>query len=83
MSPRMNEGDIVIVRKQDTIESGQIGIVMVDGENATVKQVVVKNDGIELRGFNPKFEPLNYNMHDVMNLPVKIIGRVVECRQKY
>ena len=83
MSPRMQEGDIVIVKKQDTIECGQIGIVLVNGDEATVKRVIFRPDGIELHGFNPSFTPLKYTTQEIMSLPVKIIGRVVECRSKF
>jgi len=83
MEPRMEEGDIVIVRKQETIENGQVAIVLVNGYEATVKEVHITSDGIELRGYNENFEMIKYSAMDIMSLPVKIIGRVVECRQKY
>ena len=83
MEPRMEEGDIVIVRKQETIENGQVAIVLVNGYEATVKEVHITSDGIELRGYNENFETIRYSAMDIMSLPVKIIGRVVECRQKY
>lgn len=40
MEPRICEGDIVIVRKQDDVESGEIAIVMVNGDNATIKRLL-------------------------------------------
>lgn len=39
MEPRMLEGDVVIVRKQDDVESGDIAIVLVNGDEATVKKI--------------------------------------------
>ena len=83
MEPEMRAGDIVIVRKQETIENGQIGIVLVNGDEATVKQVFLKPEGLELVGFNPSFQPLVFMALDIINKPVKIIGRVIECRKKY
>ena len=38
MEPRVLEGDVVIVRKQSCVESGEIGIIMVNGEDATMKK---------------------------------------------
>ncbi|MBR5310749.1 MAG: helix-turn-helix domain-containing protein [Oscillospiraceae bacterium] len=83
MEPRMFEGDIVIVRVQDTVEQGEIAVVMVNGEEATVKKVQFLKDGIMLRPFNTSFDPIFYSCADMENLPVRIFGKVVECRQKY
>ncbi len=83
MEPRMWDGDVVIVRRQDTIENGEVAVVMVDGGEATVKKVQFQKDGILLRPFNPDFEPLFYSRGEIENIPVRIFGKVVECRQKY
>lgn len=39
MEPRMMEGDVVIVRRQDDVDSGDVAIVLVNGDEATVKRV--------------------------------------------
>lgn len=83
MSPRMCEGDVVIVKKQNTIENFQIGIVLVNGHDATCKKIRFTSDGIMLIGLNPDFQPITYSAQEIMSLPVQIIGRVIECRQKY
>lgn len=84
MEPKMSEGDIVIVRHQDTVENGQIAIVLVNGDEATVKKVKFRDDGIELIAFNSYvYEPHFYSKKEIAELPVKIIGRVVELRAKF
>lgn len=84
MEPQMSEGDVVIVRKQEDIDSGQIGIILVNGDEATVKKVVKKEHGIMLIPFNSdNYDPWFYDEFDIQFKPVKIIGRVVECRKKY
>lgn len=84
MEPQMSEGDVVIVRKQDDIDSGQIGIVLVNGDEATVKKVLKKEKGIMLVPFNSdKYEPWYYDQYDIETKPVRIVGRVVELRKKY
>lgn len=84
MEPKMTEGDIVIVRHQDSVESGQIAIVLVNGDEATVKKVIFREGGIELVAFNSfVYEPHFYTAKEVQELPVKIIGRVVELRAKF
>lgn len=83
MEPKMSKGDIVIVRKQQTIRSGEIGIVMVGDGEATCKKIQIRPDGIMLISTNPKYEPMYYNAEQVESLPVSIIGKVIELRAKF
>ena len=84
MEPEMREGDLVIVHKQDYFDSGDICIVLVNGNEATVKKVIKSDQGLTLIGFNPVvYPPHFYNAHEVESLPVRIIGKVEEIRRKY
>lgn len=83
MAPRIQNGDIVIVRKQETAESGDICVVMVNGFDATLKQIKRDYNGISLVPFNPDYKPMFYSNKDIEELPIKIIGKVVELRGKF
>ena len=83
MEPRICEGDIVIVRKQDDVDSGEIAIVMVNGDNATIKRLLKYEDGIRLMPTNPAYEPLYFTNDEILEKPVKVLGKVIENRQKY
>lgn len=83
MEPRMREGDVVIVRKQDIAESGETVVVLVNGDSATVKKIKYGPDGITLLPTNPSFDPIFYSASEVESLPVRVIGKVVELRAKY
>lgn len=83
MEPRMREGDVVIVRKQDTADSGDTVVVLVNGDSATVKKIKIGSDGIMLISSNPSYDPMFYSTADVEQLPVRVIGRVVELRAKF
>lgn len=83
MEPRMCEGDVVIVRKQDDAESGDIVIAMINGDDATCKRLRKYRDGIELISNNPSYDPMFFNNEDIEKKPVKIIGKVVELRGKF
>lgn len=83
MEPRICEGDILIVKRQDDCESGDIAIVMVNGNDATVKRLMKYADGIRLIPNNPAYEPIYFTNEDITAKPVRIIGKVVENRQKY
>lgn len=83
MEPRMMEGDVVIVRKQETAETGDTVVVMVNGDSATVKKIKYGSDGISLIPTNPAYDVQFYSAQDVESLPVRVIGKVVELRAKY
>ncbi len=83
MEPRMVDGDVVIVRKQETVENGDTAVVLVNGDEATVKKFYRTDAGIKLVATNPKYDPLFYTPDEVNTLPVQIIGKVVELRAKF
>lgn len=83
MSPRISENDIVIVHAQSDADSGDIVIVQINGDTATCKKLVKHKGGISLISFNPAYEPMVYTNEQIESLPVTIIGKVVENRQKY
>lgn len=83
MSPRIQEGDIVIVRKQSDADSGDIVIALVNGDEAVCKRLQKYADGLSLISLNPQYEPMTFTKKDIKDKPVKIIGRVIENRQQY
>lgn len=83
MSPRICQGDVVIVRKQNYIENGEIGVVLINNLDATVKKVVKNGTGLTLIPFNPAYEPMLFTAEEIVTLPVTIIGKVVELRGKF
>ncbi len=82
MEPRMVEGDVVIVMKQDTAETGDIVIATVNGTDATCKRLKRYRDGIELIPINPSYNPMFFTNEEIESKPVRIIGKVVELRGK-
>ena len=83
MEPRIKEGDVVIVRKQPDIESGEIAIVLVNGDEATIKKVQKFDGGINLIPSNPAYDVRTYTNEQIESLPVQILGKVVELRAKF
>ena len=83
MEPRMLDGDVVIVRKQEDVDNGDIAVVLVNGDSATVKKIKKGPDGVMLIPNNPAFEPMFYSNDDIQSLPVAILGKVVELRGKF
>lgn len=83
MEPRMESGDVVIVRQQSDANSGDTVIVLVNGDDATCKRLQKTDNGIMLVSTNPKYPPMFYSTEDIQTKPVVILGKVVELRQKY
>lgn len=83
MEPRIWDGDNVIVRISPDVESGQVAIVIINGENATCKQIKKHENGISLLPFNQTYAPSFYTWDEVNSLPVRIIGQVVELRGRF
>lgn len=84
MEPTLHEGDVVIVRQQPEVENGEIAIVLVNGNDATVKEVKEGPDGLTLIGHNVAvYTPHFYSRDQIRDLPIRIIGKVVELRRKF
>lgn len=76
---RICDGDIIIVCKQDIVENGQIAVVMVNGNDATVKRFRRDGNTVTLmpQSYNPEHTPQIYNLKDT---PIRVIGKVVEVK---
>ena len=84
MEPRICDGDVVIVRLQGDVDTGDVAVVLINGDSATVKKIKKDADGsIWLIPNNPAFEAVHYSPQERDDLPVTIIGKVVELRGKF
>ena len=83
MIPNIMDGDIVIVRIQPDVESGETAIVKVNGDEATCKRVVKQRSGISIVANNPKYEPIFFTNREIEELPVTVVGKVVELRRSF
>ena len=72
---RINDGDIVYIRQQSTVENGQIAAVLVDGTEKLLKRVYINDDSIILQAENPSYPPRVFSKEDMNR--VSIIGRAV------
>lgn len=83
MEPRIVDGDVVILHRQEDAESGDIVIATVNGDEATCKRLRKYKDGIELIPNNPAYAPMFFTNQEIINKPVNIIGKVIELRGKF
>ena len=81
MNLKFNEGDIVLVQKQDDLENNEIGVILVNGFDATVKKYRKENNLVIL-------EPMSTNLENTVQIynpkdtPIKIIGKVISYQGK-
>ena len=83
MSPEIQNGSTVIVRQQAACDSGDVCVVMVDGQDATLKRVRLDPDGIYLIPANSGYTTEFYSNEKIKKLPVRILGVVYEVRFSY
>lgn len=81
MEPLFYEGDHVIIERQPDVDNGEIAIVGVDGDDATIKRIRKVDGGIILQPENRAYEPMFFSNKDIMERPVTIYGKVVEQRR--
>jgi repressor LexA len=67
-------GDVVIVRRQPTADSGALVVALVDDE-ATVKRLRLRDGQVELHPENPDFDPI------LTDREVTLLGKVIEVRR--
>ena len=74
MSPKIEDGDIIRVHKQESVDSGSIAVMLLDGEEGLVKKVVYGPDWIELHSINPYYPVRRFEGEEVLRL--RVVGLV-------
>ena len=83
MTPMICDGDTIIVREQPDAENGEIVVATINGDDATCKRLRKYKGGIELISINPSYEPYTFDKKDIEEVPVRILGKVVEMRRRF
>lgn len=81
MEPELHDGDRVLVREQDTLETECYAVVRIDGEDGVVKRVRIDRDKITLTSVNPYYPPRVFE-HEQMNT-VAVVGKVISSQRIY
>ena len=76
MSPLIDDGSKILIKMQESVDSGQIAVVLIDGEEAVVKRVVYGTDWIELQSVNPYYPPRRFEGQEVRR--IRVMGLVKE-----
>ena len=83
MDPEIRNNSIVIVKEQTEAKSYDIVIAIVNRNEAVCRKLLRSKDGFSLMALNKNYDSVSYSSKEVEELPVRIIGKVVECRIKF
>lgn len=80
---RILPNDLLYVKKQNHLNSGDIGVVLLDDSEATVKRVIYKNDLMILQPENKEYQPIILTAEEQKRRNVQIIGKVLHNKIKF
>lgn len=83
MSPVLIEDDIVIIKKQDDFENGDIVVAIINGDEATIKKGKKSENSILLQPLNTNYEPLIFTYDEMKSIPVTIVGIVKQLKREF
>ena len=74
MFPKIEDGDIIQVHRQESVDSGSLAVVLLDNDEGLVKRVVYGSGWIELQSINPMYPPMRFEKNNVLR--VRVVGAV-------
>lgn len=80
MSPLIDDGSKILIRMQESVDSGQIAVVLIDNEEAVVKKVEYGTDYVTLISVNPYYPPRKFEGREVLR--VRVVGVVKEVSKE-
>ena len=80
MYPKIEDGDKLLIKKQESVDSGSVAVVLIDDEEASVKKVVYGADWIELHSFNPYYPPRRFEGAEVQR--IRVLGLVKQVSKE-
>lgn len=84
MFPVLIEDDIVIIKKQEDFENGDLVVAIVNGDEATIKKGKKSDNNILLQPLNTtKYEPLIFTYDEMKTIPVTIVGIVKQLKREF
>jgi repressor LexA len=79
INARILDGDLVFVKKQATVDNGEIAVVLIDDE-VTLKRFYKTDAGIILKPENTRYEPRFFTASDFKD--VRILGKAILFQSK-
>ena len=80
MFPYINDGDLVIIRKDADIMDGDIAVILIDSEDCVVKKVKITDTALTLISFNPEYEDRIFTVKECCTR-IKFLGKVIRSEK--
>ena len=77
----IHEGDFLLIRKQSNVDSGDIAVVSVNGDDATLKRVIKKENAIVLQPENPAYEMKIFVGKEMEEVHIR--GRLMKLEKRF
>ncbi len=77
----IHEGDLLLIRQQADVDSGDIAVVAVNDDNATLKRVIKKENAIILQPENPAYETRIFVGEEMQSIEIR--GRLMEVKKRF
>lgn len=77
----IHEGDLLLIRQQSDVDSGDIAVVAINGDDATLKRVIKKDNAIVLQPENPAYEMRIFVGREMED--VQIRGRLMKLEKRF
>jgi repressor LexA len=81
MEPELHDGDLVLVREQEAIDSECFAVVRINGEDGVVKRVKIERDRVTLISVNPYYPPRIFEREEMNN--ITIVGKVIQSKRSF
>ena len=83
MAPVFIEDDIVIIKKQNDCENNEFAVVIINGDEGTLKKIKKTDNGIILQPLNPAYGPVMYTKEEMETIPIIIVGVVKQLKREF
>lgn len=83
MAPVFLENDIVVIKKQNDCENNEFAVVIINGDEGTLKKVKKTDSGIILQPLNPAYGPVMYTYEEMQSIPIIIVGIVKQLKREF
>ena len=77
----IHHGDLLLIRQQADVDNGDIAVVAVNGDEATLKRVKKQENALILQPENPACEPKIFVGKDMENIHIR--GRLMQLRKEF
>ena len=80
---RIMEGDCVFCRQQNTLENGEIGVILLEDEEVTLKRVFFRKNRMILKPENDAMEPIEFTEEEIAEKGIQILGKLIHNKIRY